>query len=161
MSRMNGRDRKKWYAFLAKRDGEHCRKCGKAGTSKTLIIDHIDNDNSNNVPENFQLLCRSCNAKKNHRGKAKLKNQSIEIYEAPTSKQIILNEKYKPKFCEYAERRVRQYGWVEMKDLISSGAQITGASTQTIERYLDPMCSTEGQFFVAVVDGVKYVEFKP
>ncbi|MGO9482056.1 MAG: HNH endonuclease [Candidatus Kryptoniota bacterium] len=161
MSRMNGRDRKKWYAFLAKRDGEYCRKCDNAGTSKTLIIDHIDNDNSNNVPENLQLLCRSCNAKKNHRGKAKLKNQIVEIHEPPTSKQIILNEKYEPRFRGYTETRVSQQGMVLMKDLINSGAENTGASPQTTERYLEKMCSFAGKFRVVEVDGVKYVEFKP
>jgi len=50
---------------IAERDGEFCRKCEKLPSEGQLIIDHIDNNNDNNSFDNYQLLCRSCNYKKN------------------------------------------------------------------------------------------------
>lgn len=157
---MNSRTRKKLYEMLAARDGEYCRMCGKVGSRETLCIDHIDNNNSNNEHDNFQLLCKSCNTKKNPRGKSKPKNDSVEIHEPPTSRQIVLNERYEPTFRDYAERQLTRWNRIPLKDLINSGAEVTGASPQTIERYLDKMCSTAGKLTVVLVDGVKHVEFK-
>ena len=67
MSNMNSRDRKAVYNYLARTHGEMCNLCKIDGNSKTLVVDHIDNNNSNNHPENVQLLCRRCNYKKNPR----------------------------------------------------------------------------------------------
>jgi len=64
---MNGPTRKKLYTRIAERDGEFCQKCEKLSSEGQIIVDHIDNNNSNNSFENLQLLCRSCNYKKNPR----------------------------------------------------------------------------------------------
>ncbi len=161
MSRMNGKKRNEAYELLGARDGEFCAICGKAGSSETLVVDHIDNNNSNNDPDNWQLLCRSCNSKKNPRGASKPKNDSFEIHEPPSSEEIIRNKKYEPVFREWLEKLISKYKRVSLKDVISAGAEITGASLITIERYLEKLCSFAGKFRVIVVDGVKYVEFKP
>ncbi len=160
MSRMNGKKRGEAYDFLAPRDGEFCAICGKAGSAESLVVDHIDNNCNNNDPDNWQLLCRSCNAKKNPRGKAKPKNDSLEIHEPPSSEEIIRNKKYEPVFREWLGRLISKYKRVRLKDVISAGAEITGASLITIERYLEKLCSFAGKFRVVVVDGVKHVEFK-
>ena len=67
MSNMNGRTRKKLYMIIVKRDGEFCKFCGRSPPEVNLVIDHKDNDNSNNFLGNLQLTCRSCNYKKNPR----------------------------------------------------------------------------------------------
>jgi HNH endonuclease len=160
MSRMNGRTRKRLFSFLAVRDGEYCSICKHVGSFKTLVIDHKDNNNANNDTDNLQLLCRSCNGRKNPRGKAKPKNGSVEIDETPTTRTIILNRQYLPKFREYVEKQVETFRRVPLEDLINSGAEITGASVVTIRRYLPPLCSTAGKFRVTHSNGIDYLEFK-
>jgi len=65
MSNMNGVTRKKLFPLIATRDGEYCRCCGALPDERQLVIDHKDNDNSNNNLTNLQLLCRTCNYLKN------------------------------------------------------------------------------------------------
>jgi len=60
MSNMNGRRRKRARKFLIERDGNVCKKCRVSGKKKKLVIDHIDNNNSNNNYDNMQLLCYAC-----------------------------------------------------------------------------------------------------
>jgi len=67
MSKMSGPMRKKLYRIVAERDEEYCRCCGKLPNEAQLVLDHKDNNNSNNYHENLQLLCRSCNYLKNPR----------------------------------------------------------------------------------------------
>jgi hypothetical protein len=64
------------YQMCVYRDGEQCQRCGrKIGDLTTyaerrhgapdkilkLQLDHIDGNSANNNPENFRLLCRTCN----------------------------------------------------------------------------------------------------
>jgi hypothetical protein len=134
--------------------------CGTVGSFKSLFLDHIDNNNNNNDLDNFQLLCRSCNAKKNHRGKAKPENESAEIESPKQSEEVRLKKEYRPKFCKWLECQVTKYERLAMKQAILSGAKITGASSQTITRYLEEECSDAGFYQVVEVDSKKYVEFK-
>ena len=39
-------------------------KCEECGSIKNIDVHHIDGDRNNNVPENLELLCRSCHVKK-------------------------------------------------------------------------------------------------
>jgi len=64
---MNKKTHDKLYDIIAKRDGECCHFCEKKPPEHQLVIDHKDNDNSNNELYNLQLLCRACNYKKNPR----------------------------------------------------------------------------------------------
>lgn len=52
MSKMSGPMRKKLYRIVAERDEEYCRCCGKLHNEAQLVLDHKDNNNSNNYPEN-------------------------------------------------------------------------------------------------------------
>ena len=67
MSNMNQRVRSKVYPLLVLRMGEACTDCGvglfelkELGKQPILVIDHIDNNNSNNslmnLRELFELL---------------------------------------------------------------------------------------------------------
>jgi hypothetical protein len=160
MARLNKRTRDKLFPILAARDGEFCAACDKVGSTQSLVVDHIDNNPNNNSLDNLQLLCRSCNTKKNPRGKAKPLNDSAEISSLPTTETIRLNWKYEQQFREWLEAQVRRYERVELDDAIASGAEVTGASTATIERYLKKLCSSAGRFRVSAIDGRKFVEFK-
>ncbi len=160
MSQMNSRNRKRIYPILTKRDGEFCAMCEKVGSYETLFIDHIDNNNRNNELDNLQLLCRSCNTKKNPRGKAKPENDSCKIHEPTATMEVLLNRKYEPMFRDYLERQVQKYERVLKEEIIDSGAEVTDASIPTIERYLRKLCSTAGKYRIVEVEGKKYVEFK-
>jgi hypothetical protein len=160
MANMNSRTRKRLYQILSERDGDFCAMCGKIGTIKSLCIDHEDNNNTNNDLDNLQLLCRSCNTKKNPRGKAKPENQSAKIQEPRASKEVLLNERYEPVFRKYVDNQIMKHGRELKDDIVDSGAEVTSASILTIERYLRKLCSTAGKYQVIIVEGRKYVELK-
>ena len=53
-------------SFLDLRDGHKCYFCG--ASDRPLIIEHLDNVESNMDPENLHWSCWSCNQRKNPRG---------------------------------------------------------------------------------------------
>ena len=61
MSNKNGRDRKRDYENIKKRDGAYCRGCQALESERELIIHHKDNNNSNNSYSNQIFLCKKCN----------------------------------------------------------------------------------------------------
>ena len=49
--------------FVAERDGYSCAECGISDWRDepiALWLDHIDGDASNNMPDNFRLMCPNC-----------------------------------------------------------------------------------------------------
>lgn len=160
MARMNSKTRKRLYEILRGRDGEYCAGCGRVGSWESLCIDHEDNNNRNNALDNLQFLCRSCNTKKNPRGKGKSEGKPPIIESIPSSKELMLKEKYEPMFRKWLEEKVIRDGSIAVQEAIDAGAEITGAATITIEKYLRKMCSTAGRFHVVIVNEIKYVEFK-
>jgi len=159
---MNSRNRAKIYKMLAERDGEMCRVCQIRGTSKTLVVDHKDNDNSHNLPENFQLLCKSCNAKKNPRGKA-VANVCVGVCEEerPLPPEMIVNLRIESKFRGWVFEKVNTFGKIRYEDALNAGAEHVGASTETIKRYLRKMTSSEGMYsIVNDPHGYPYLHFK-
>ena len=55
---------KKHRGFIIERDGGRCRHCKKEVSGRNATLDHID-PNGLSEPDNLQLLCRSCNSRKN------------------------------------------------------------------------------------------------
>lgn len=142
---MNKRTRDKLYPIIAKRDGEYCRCCGKLTSEVQLIIDHRDNDNSNNTHTNLQLLCRSCNYLKNPRNEPLDSCVSTnEIFEERLNK----FKKKEKKFLEYLDESIensRAYA-IDYKDAINSGAEVADISVETAKRHLKRATSAEGKF---------------
>ena len=157
MSNMNGRDRDKKYPEICSRDGEFCKGCGKLpGETKEgfLLIDHKDNDNSNNELGNLQLLCRRCNYLKNPRG-----NRVIE--ERPKSAEMKANTRMEPYFRKWLFGLISEnHKWL-LEDVIDSGAERCQGSTETIKRYLRKCVSTEGIYeIVEGQQGREFIQFK-
>lgn len=50
--------------FVIRRDRGRCKQCGDEVAGRNATLDHIDPDGPNE-PDNLQLLCRSCNSRKN------------------------------------------------------------------------------------------------
>ncbi len=165
MSRMNSRNRAKFYKLLTKRDGERCNICKKAGTIDTLVIDHKNNDNSDNRPENLQLLCHSDNSKKNPRGKGKKQSpESIRGDEHQEKKayspEFKKNQEAEPVFRHWLFEMVRKRSRMSLDDVLNGGAEKSVCSQSTINRYLQKECSIEGKYIVSIgEDGKKYIEF--
>ena len=139
--KMNGKQRKKSYNFLSKRDGEFCKCCRKLSSEVQLVVDHKDNNSKNNLKQNLQLLCRACNYLKNPRRPLDLcvsEDVSEDKNELQTSRRT------EPQFRKFVFHELNERGEVPEKDLIYSGAEDVGISSITAERYLKKMCSSRG-----------------
>ena len=84
----------------------------------------------------------------------------VQVETPKQSEEVRLKKKYEPMFRQWIEKQLKRYGRILLQDAVESGAEITGASIQTIERYLRKLCSLAGKSQVVEVDGKKYVEFK-
>jgi len=182
MCNMNSRDGRKWRDFLKEKNGGYCQWCKVSDKDKQLVIDHKDNHNNNNHPDNLQLLCRSCNYKKNPRlserepldkcvsvGNKQNNNQNTtqdsNIYKyystINTPSEIEINRAKEPRFIIYIEKTIDEHGEWEEIDLKNSGAQAIGISTTTAKRYLDKMCSRlEGNYIKFKIDTETFIKKK-
>ena len=140
MSKMNGPTRKKWYVFLVKRDRECCKHCDKCPPEVNLVVDHRDNNNDNNSPENLQLLCRRCNYLKNPRRPLDSEREYVREEETELQK----SNRTEPLFRKFVFREINELREVPRSELINSGAEDIEISPLTTGRYLDKMCSSRG-----------------
>lgn len=163
LTRLNSRQRRKWYEFLVKRDGEQCKQCGRKPPNevKKLVIDRIDNKGEY-VPENIQLLCYRCNYLKNPRMKKtepldlcvrecvnvnlnEVKDMNLrEKEELEPKSEIEINREKEPEVREYVIKRVQKEKEVPWKDLIDSAAEIVDLSPITAQRHINKLVSSEG-----------------
>ena len=141
MSKMNGPTRKKLYLEMADGEGEFCRMCGVTAKKRQLVIDHKDNNNSNNRRDNRQFLCRPCNYKKNPRRPV---DECVSEKEAQDPTEIQVNRTKEPQFKRLLAQYINENGTWEEKDLTNSLAEKLSLSPITIKRYLDKVCSSEG-----------------
>lgn len=158
MTRLNRRQRKKWYAYLVARDSEKCQTCGRTPKlhGVKLVVHHKDNDDNNPKPENLELQCYCHNYKLHPRKKERTTRQCVsenvkmgakEKEELETPTEIEINRVKEPKCLEYAEQRLaKEPDGVPHKDLIDSAAFIADCSPITAERYLRKQWSTEGPY---------------
>jgi len=140
VSNMNGVTRKKLYRIISMRDGEYCSVCKITSIDAQLVIDHIDNNNSNNDLDNLQLLCRRHNYLKNPRPLDDCVSDSNQEDES----EINVNRSKEPLFRSFIYGELNEKGKVPLKDIINSGAEHVGISPVTAKRYLDKMLSERG-----------------
>ena len=164
--RMNARNRDRlWPEVVAKQGGVYCVACARTpeslyahGLSKQLCIDHKDNNQQNCNISNLQLLCKSCNTKKNHpRSPA-----SPPAQDPQTSAELLISRRAEPEFRrfingEFAAGR-RDYPYLE---LVNDAAELTGTSQETIRRYLAKSCSRFGLYALESREGKVFVVLKP
>ena len=157
MCELNGTTRMKLYSFIAKRDGEYCKCCKVLPYERQLVIDHKDNNNKNNNPENLQLLCRTCNYLKNPRPENFSVSENIEINH---ESELETNRKKEPQFRKYVSHQINERSQVPLKELIYSGAEIHSISPATAERYLRKLTSSAGIFQTRLIGNTEVVEYK-
>ena len=159
MSKMNGIMRTKFYRFLVTRDGEYCRCCGALPYECQLVVDHKDNNNSNNDPVNHQLLCRKCNYLKNPRRPVDECVSEKEIPDRPSElKTSLIN---KPKFKQFVYHELNERLQVPEKELLDSTSEILDMSQVTAKRYMDGMCSNAGLLERRTIGKTVEVQYKP
>ena len=148
MSNKNGRDRKRDYENIKKRDGAYCRGCQVLETEKELVIHHKDNNNSNNNYSNQIFLCRKCNylvhPRLSEREPLDVCGGVSEPFDTPS--EIKINREKEPLFRKYAEEEVKANAQVLEHELINSGAEKLGLSIRTTPRYLKKMYSSAGDY---------------
>ena len=158
---MNGNTRKKLYNLVVKHDGEYCKLCGALPHERQLILEHRDNDNTNNNLENLQIMCRPCNYRKNPR-KSKRPENLCENTSNSTPKltELDINRTKEPQFKKFVAKRVNSHGYAVEKDLINAGAESIGVSPVTTKRYLDKMCSSTGIYCRQVKVRTRIITYK-
>lgn len=175
MSRMSGPQRKRKYDELVRQDGEFCFIGGEKGDSDTFVIDHWDNDNSNNEPSNLHLMCKSMNSAKNPRGRGKKerilsseRESASEINAAmepvrSTSAEFVKNQRSEPAFRHWLFMEIIKYGRLELNDVINTGAAVAGCGQQAIRRYLAKETSRVRLYHIVKDSetGHFFVEFRP
>jgi hypothetical protein len=147
MSNMNSRMNKIARAYLTKKFGAHCRWCQALESERKLEVDHIDNNNKNNNPSNWQYLCYSCNYIKNPRLEEREPLDVCESVSGPFDipSEIKINRTKEPLFRKYAEEEVKANVQVLEQELINSGAEKLEFSPVTANRYLKKMYSSAGK----------------
>jgi hypothetical protein len=143
---MNGNQRKKLHYRLITRDGANCNNCYVSHTIRKPIIDHIDNNNRNNILENLQLLCRACNYRKNPRISERDSSYTSNENKHTGSSSIIINQEKEQKFRNfvYQEMIFGQKRNHSRKNIINGGAEIVGISPETANRYFKKLSSFTG-----------------
>lgn len=147
MANKNKDARDREYPLIVQRQhGEYCMMCKiepwmlvEQGRSPTLCIDHINNNDSDNRLDNYQLLCKSCNTKKNH-------PTLEEPFARSATPEMIRGKKYESDFRRWVAGHYMENENIGLHYdyLINTGAEIVECSTETIKRYLNKMTSSAG-----------------
>ena len=166
MTNMNSKTRKELYPMVvSQQGGEYCVYCNKTiqdlameGKSTTFCID-IDDNSGNHSKSNLrqmQLLCRSCNTKKNH-------PSNMEPFHRQATPELILGKKYEKHFRNWVAGLYmpNENAGFHHDYIVNSGAEMIGCSTETIKRYLAKMTSTEGNYEWDVRNGSSVLVLKP
>ena len=173
ISRLNSRELLMMRKFLISRDGNKCNICGKPGTAKKLIVDHVDNDFLNNEKGNLQLCCQSCNIKKNppHCSKKDVDNFSLSISHSPIPSDLDDSKSYlssapditlenfpiwknlrsEPLFQKWLWEEMTRKLTMEVAQVINDGANIAKCSSKTTIAYLDKLVYETGPYTITKV----------
>lgn len=150
-------------------------------TGEGFLLDHIDNNPHNNDPINHQLICRSCNAMKNPRGKSRFHNgkyinrkrvrergmRSVRAYadvdrvgKGPSYEQQRGMEGER-QFVDWVKKKISANGYWPLEDTINAGAQKVGMSIQATARWSKKLLSSEGAYATFTMpDGMVVVILK-
>lgn len=146
---MNKRQRDEMYFKVVDRQkGEFCNHCEKTkydlfkeGYKPELVIDCIPNDGDHSDVNKLQLLCHSCNTKKNH-------PDNVEPFERSATPEMIRGGKFEKDFRRWVSGlfETNKNTGFTYTYLVNSGAEKVDCSTETIKRYLKKMASDEGMY---------------
>lgn len=129
-----------------------------SGKDPMLVIDHIDNNNSNNAINNLQLLCRSCNTRKNH-------PRNID---EPTNRnappEFIAGKRNFRKARKYIYGRLQEpetNGAVALEEIIDDTAMYVDCSQTQVKNYIRKICSKRhGSCTIEDRNGTEFLTWK-
>ena len=132
--------------LVSNQDGEYCNWCGltkeqliqSRKSDPVLLIDHKDNNSSNNAWTNLQLLCRSCNRLKNRYDPPR-RNPTPEMEKG------IRNMKLARRYVvgKMLEIEGGSFKKLEFYTLVDDIAEYLDCSQQSVKNYLAKMTSKE------------------
>ena len=141
MCDMNGNMTRKLYRAIASSGGDCCANCTVSSEDRQLVIYHKDGNNSNNILDNLQLLCRTCSHFMNQRRSVKNHPTDPSTEESP---EIKINRSKEPEFRSFVYEEINHKRSIRKERLINSGAEVVEISPVTAKRYLEKMCSDRG-----------------
>ena len=144
MANMNSRNRHKILNRYSSGEVFVCSICYTAiyrSMEPKAIIDHKDNFNENNKTNNLQIICRSCNRKKNPK---RYKPKRIQTQSEATNQRS--EKPWRAWIITQVHNAKTGYS---VDEAIHSGAELFGISPETIERrYLPKITSKAGPLLV-------------
>lgn len=124
------------YPYLIGVQGPVCAN-KYCNNKENLVIDHIDNNNSNNNINNLQLLCRSCNTKKNHPRTTEPNERAAPPEYSAGKRNFKLAKKYiYGRLWDPAENN-----GLNLDELIDDVAAYVDCSQTQVKNYLKKLCS--------------------
>lgn len=157
--KLSGKKRTELYEYLIKRDGAICQGYERSThKANKLDIDKID-PSKGYTKRNIQLLCRSCNCKKNPRGKGRAEVEFKD--QVVGSETYQLSQRYKQMFGDAVRSLIEEYGPLEWNELLDAATHLAGCSHQAGNRYLKQVTSIVGELERKRKDGRVYVDIKP
>jgi hypothetical protein len=140
---MNSVARNKRYSFHVERDGKRCNFCKRTPPQVQLVVDHKDNNKSNNIIENTQLLCRRCNYIKNPREPV---DECVSENKSEDMSELQIKQKKNPEFTKLLLKMINDSSNYEVPqdETLDTIAKIIDMSQVTLKRYLLAECSEAG-----------------
>lgn len=157
------------YEKLVLLHGASCQSCGASEPPLgRLDIDHRDNDRTNYDPENLQLLCRTCNVKKQRNKEIARRFPELEAW-TRNSPSVCATEQVRrdigdsedggpiwrancrmePSFRQFILEMLNDRAAIQQRKAIFAGAEHSGCSPETARRYLGKMTSDRGPCMIA------------
>lgn len=151
MSNMSQPQRAIVYPLIVEQQGgEYCVICDRTklnlmedGHKPEFCIDVDDNshDHTRANLRQMQLLCHSCNTKKNH-------PSLLEPFTRTASPEMIMGKQYENDFRRWVQGKFMENENLGLaySYLLGSGSEKVDCSPETIKRYLLKMTSEEGMY---------------
>lgn len=126
-------EKRRYLELIIERDGAlNCLYCHRRLTVKTVIFEHLDDDNRDNRLDNLAFSCQSCNVKKNY--DTKIMDKALCKLEA-NERGIFVGEKYLQKITSSEPDQNIQ---------VSKEIDINTTNYEITEKYIVDIIETNG-----------------
>lgn len=151
---MNKRQREYWLMRKSINRKLFCICCGKPlqwYQEPIAIVEHKDNDPTNNTDENIHIYCRGCNQLKNPRKAKKRITEKMHITSMEQTQSQAINTRVENPWRAWTIGKIDLYApdGFPVEHAIYGGAELFKCSPATIDRYYLPkLTSINGRFYI-------------